>query len=91
MLGTKTKRSCNHCGQCCLAISCQISQILFYIGENDRCPAIEEQEGLYYCGLIQNTSKYVTELVGGEEWKAKFLKSEFSKMLGISYGCDSDK
>ena len=85
------KQTCNHCGQCCLSISCQLSQVLFKVTEDTYCPALEIQDGYYYCGLIQNTAKYVSELVGQEEWKPSYLSQMFKNWLGVGLGCDSDK
>lgn len=79
--------SCTHCGQCCLSIACQLGQVLFKMKEVVLCPALEEDNGLYYCGLISNTSKYVNDLVGNEEWKALYLSQAFGRLLGIGYGC----
>ena len=69
-----TLLSCCHCGLCCIEIPCQLAQVFFKIGENTQCPALEETDGLFYCGLIRNTTKYVSELVGGEDRKVKVVK-----------------
>ena len=81
---------CNHCGECCLSITCQVAQVFFKIGEGTLCPALEQEDGLYFCGLIRNTKKYVKDLVGNEEWKPIYLSRMFGQWLGIGYGCDSE-
>ena len=65
--------------------------MFFRIEETIFCPALEQESGLYYCGLIRNPSKYVNYLVGNEEWKALYLSQMFGQWLGIGYGCDSEK
>ena len=85
------KVDCLHCGQCCLSIACQVAQVFFKIDEDTLCPALEQENGYYFCGLIRNPRKYVDALVGQEEWKAGYLSLMFGQWLGIGYGCDSEK
>jgi hypothetical protein len=82
------KKPCSHCGECCLAVTCALGQALFLIGENDVCPAIEKEEkGLYYCGLICDTAKFISGLVGTEQWKIDLMHDVFVKLIGIGVGC----
>ncbi len=80
-------KKCNHCGQCCLAITCALGQAIFLVKEDAICPAIETDNGLYYCGLVCNTAQYTTSLVGKELWKITFLSDLFIKLIGIGVGC----
>ena len=82
-----TKNPCNHCGECCLTITCALGQAIFLVKEGDVCPAIETENGLYYCGLISNTVNYVSNLVGTEQWKVDFMRELFVKLIGIGEGC----
>ncbi len=69
---TGNKKPCRHCGECCLAVTCALGQAIFLIAETDVCPAIKTEDGLYYCGLINNTADYVSKLVGTDLWKCEF-------------------
>ncbi len=81
------KVECKHCGECCLTMTCALGQAIFLIKEEDVCPAIETENGLYYCGLISNTKTYVSKLVGVEQWKVDFMRDLFVKLVGIGVGC----
>ena len=81
------KIKCNHCGECCLTITCALGQAIFLIKEEDVCSAIETENGLYFCGLISNTNNYISKLVGTEEWKIDFMREFFVKLVGIGVGC----
>jgi len=78
---------CTHCGQCCLSTTCALGQVIFLVKEDEICPAIEIEEGLYHCGLVCNTSYYVSKLVGNEKWKIGFMNELFKKLIGIGEGC----
>ena len=82
-----TQTPCIQCGVCCLTITCALGQAIFLIHEDDVCPAIEIENGLYYCGLIANTKEYIERLVGSEQWKLKFICGLFIKLIGIGEGC----
>ena len=78
---------CNHCGQCCLSITCALGQAIFLVAENAVCPAIEIDNESCYCGLICNIAHYTKSLIGEEQWKTDFLKELFVKLIGIGEGC----
>jgi len=80
-------KPCIHCGECCLAVTCALGQTLFLIGDDDVCPAIEEEAGLYYCGLVTDTAKFVSGLVGTDQWKVDLFHKAFIKLIGIGVGC----
>ena len=84
---TTLKTKCTHCGECCMTITCSLGQAIFLIKEEEICPAIEIEGGLYYCGLISNTKQYISDLVGTEQWKVEFMSALFCKLVGIDIGC----
>jgi len=91
-LESPDRKPCSHCGECCLAITCALGQAMFLIDENNVCPAIEiGEDGLYYCGLISNTAKYVTGLVGTDQWKVDLMHDVFAKFVGIGIGCTNGR
>ena len=80
-------KPCANCGECCLAITCDLGQAIFLVSEDAVCPAIEKDGEFYYCGLISNTANYVKHLAGREEWKTIFLRDVFKELVGIGIGC----
>lgn len=82
------KKPCTHCGECCLAITCALGQAIFLVEAEAVCPAIEiGEDKLYYCGLINDTPYFVSDLVGTEQWKIDVLHSVFVKLVGVGIGC----
>jgi hypothetical protein len=79
---------CNGCGLCCLSEQCRVSIKEF--GAQDVCPALETEQGRYWCGLMIHPSKYGAggELAQhvGEECAAGFWRS----YIGAGKGCDSE-
>jgi len=51
------------------------------------CNALEESDGKYWCGLIVNPQRYLTDMVGEEQWKLDALAQMVSRVLGIGEGC----
>ena len=84
------RKNCIHCGKCCLSgIPCTFGQILFSITDNNPmpCPACEKDGELYWCGLIRNSTKWLTPLVGGEKWKCEAMSDIAKIYIGIGDGC----
>lgn len=85
----KEMKSCNHCGRCCLSgIPCAFGQILFDITEYNPmpCPACEEENGLFWYGLIRNPQRWFKSLVG-EDWKCEAMADIAGIYIGIGDGC----
>jgi len=80
--------SCRQCGTCCKEETCQIS-VDGFGGYISPCPALEYEEGLFYCGLITRPSKYI-DLGVPAKWKDRMVSGLFCLTLGIGEGCDSD-
>jgi hypothetical protein len=66
-------------------VTCDIGQAIFKSA--NYCPAVIIEDGLYYCRLIRDTAKYISPLVGAEDWKTQVFCEFFKKVLGIGYGC----
>ncbi len=83
-------KSCIHCGRCCASGNpCSFGRILFDITENNlqSCPALEETDGLYWCGIIKNPSIYLVGMVGNVKWKLEAMAELVSIWVGIGDGC----
>ena len=83
-------KECKHCGKCCLSgIPCIFGQVLFDITDNNPmpCPACENGDGLYWCGLIKNPTKWFPPLVGDISWKCEAMADIARIYIGIGDGC----
>jgi hypothetical protein len=81
----KEGQPCNGCGYCCMEEPCQVAESVLHIDPtvNKPCPALEWQDGRFYCGLIRNMSRY-TDI--RQEFDG-FMGAMFSKWLGVGEGC----
>lgn len=93
--------ACNGCGLCCIAEQCAVSVILFE--PQDQCPALEIEDGRYWCGLMQNPGNYnpvpeelkdafqsLGELAAEKGIPPEAASIEYWKLvLGAGRGCDS--
>ena len=81
---------CNGCGACCLAETCAIGTDL--LGYASPCPALETDDGRYWCGLVRHPSKYLASHFPEADRRAldEFLGGMIEQALGIGRGCDSD-
>lgn len=50
---------CNGCGVCCKAIPCSVASYLLGVHGWGRCPALEYEDGRYWCGLLRRPSYYM--------------------------------
>lgn len=49
---------CNGCGVCCLARPCPVANS--FIGAHEgACPALEYEQGRYWCGMLRNAHRYM--------------------------------
>jgi hypothetical protein len=83
-------KPCVHCGKCCLSgVPCIIGQVLFNITVDNPqpCPACVEIEGLYWCDLIRNPTKWFSVWVGNEKWKCEAMADIARIAIGIGRGC----
>jgi hypothetical protein len=76
---------CNGCGLCCAAERCPLAVVL--IGDGPApCPALELDEGRFWCGLIRNTAKYTIAIEAEKApWLGEILRQQY-----FGTGCDSD-
>lgn len=75
---------CNGCGFCCAAVRCPIAITL--IGDGPApCPAMEFEDGRFWCGIVRNASRYVEPIA------PEFTDAIVSKTLlpFFGTGCDS--
>ena len=79
---------CNGRGVCCKAIPCPIATEFLGV-DGGECPALEFDEGRYWCGLIRGADKYIPGLEG-KPWAASIFRDlllSTGAWIGI---CDSD-
>jgi hypothetical protein len=77
---------CNGCGLCCLSEQCRAS--IEHFGVQSVCPALEQSQGRYWCGLMIRPSHYgAGENLAqfGEDIAAGFWRN----YIGGGAGCDS--
>lgn len=79
---------CKRCGDCCSKIPCGIGFVIF--GDQRPCPALENENGVFSCGLVINASKYI-DLGVHSIWKNIWFGKMVSGMIGISLGCCTTK
>ena len=80
---------CNGCGVCCIATPCLLATDMIGATEG-RCPALEWEDGRFWCGLLRNAHKY---LPGLEEkpWVDDHLRELILSSGAFGVGCDSDE
>lgn len=77
-------KPCNGCGFCCAAVRCPLAIEL--IGDGPApCPAMEFEDGRFWCGLVRNASKHTEKVPPGTDAVVGFL---LKPLFGT--GCDSD-
>lgn len=74
--------ACNSCGRCCIASQCPLSTMFF--GEQYLCPALEQTETGFGCGLIRAPGEYL-----GPPWRLEHTAEAFATILGAGTGCDA--
>ena len=83
-------KPCTRCGLCCQSVTCELGQIILHVDAHTLCPALEEQDGEYFCGFITRTGKFFSSLVDSEAWKEDLMRHWVSQILGIGYGCTNE-
>lgn len=68
---------CNGCGLCCKLEVCRIGKMVFGEAQAAPCPALEKEDGRYWCGIVR------------AEEKAGLPKMA-ADALGVGKGCDSE-
>lgn len=76
---------CNGCGLCCLMEPCSLAEEFLDVSSG-RCPALEWEEGRFWCGLVRSPSKY---LAPGKEFADAVVGAAFAQALGVGVGCDA--
>ena len=76
---------CNGCGVCCLAQLCPIA-IDWLPGVTTPCPALETEDGRFWCGLIRHPSKHLGIRFNGDS----ILSPMIAKGVGLGQGCSME-
>lgn len=80
---------CNGCGMCCLIEPCPASLEVF--GANSQvCPALEFEEGRYWCGLMRHPEQHGATLPELEAIAPGASTQYHKALIGADVGCDSD-
>ena len=79
---------CIHCGSCCRSEICYHG-VLFLNTLTPPCPALEKKNGVYVCGLIVNTSKYVYPGFVLSEQLYEKIRKFLLEAFDFGIGCDS--
>lgn len=78
---------CNGCGLCCIAVPCVLARDFCGAFEGP-CPALELDDGRYWCGLLRSPHKYIPGLEG-KPWADEFIRSSIMASGAFNVGCDS--
>ena len=70
---------CNGCGECCIAVQCDLGLLCAPTPEGEVCRALRHDGERFACGLIVDPETY-----GVDDPAA------IARRLGIGRGCDSD-
>ena len=77
---------CNGCGLCCLIEPCPISLEIFK-GHSQVCPALEFDEGRYWCGLMRHPEQYGATLPELEAIAPEASTQYHKALIGAEVGC----
>lgn len=78
---------CNGCGFCCLAEPCVLAEE--FIGAKEgACPALEWDQGRYWCGLLRNAHKHIPGLEE-KPWVDEKIRNLILQTRAFGVGCDS--
>lgn len=79
---------CNGCGYCCKAIPCVLARDMIGAREGP-CPALEHDDGRYWCGLIRAPHKHIYGLQE-KPWADPTIREAILATGAFGVGCDSD-
>jgi hypothetical protein len=81
---------CNGCGVCCIAVQCPASVKVF--GRAQVCPALEWDEGRFWCGLMRHPQQYGAGIPELDKLSTKLNATAvyYQGWLGADIGCDSE-
>ena len=78
----KLRAPCNGCGLCCISSLCEIAEALLP-GAQAPCPALEAENGRFWCGLVRHPSKHL-----GIRWNGDSILSPLiAKGIALGQGC----
>lgn len=78
-------RPCNGCGYCCSAEVCDLARE-YLAATVAPCPALECQDGRFWCGLVRQPSRYMALPDDRADLR---LGGLFAEVLGVGRGCDA--
>ena len=78
---------CNGCGACCIAVPCPVAEDVLGATEGP-CPALEYDEGRYWCGLLRNAHKHLPGL-SEKPWADAVIRQVLMSSGAWDGTCDS--
>lgn len=76
---------CNGCGICCAEMTCRLARD--FLGfRSAPCPALEFDDGRFWCGLVRRPHYYLGTFPEGDF----LLQPSFAFLLGFGVGCDAN-
>lgn len=79
---------CNGCGLCCLAVPCPIAEELLSVSVGS-CPALEYEDGRFWCGLIRNAHKHLPGM-RDKPWVDEYMREFMLGTGAFNMFCDSE-
>ena len=76
---------CNGCGMCCRMVPCELAREMLGAPIGKPCPALESEDGRYWCGLVRDPVRWL----GIPEWGKEYTADMIATALGVGRGCDS--
>ena len=79
--------ACNGCGVCCIAVPCSLARDFVGAFEGP-CPALEHEDGRYWCGLVRNPHKHMIG-IKDKPWGDEVIRDILMASGAFGIGCDS--
>ena len=78
----KFSEPCNGCGYCCTMELCEVAEG-YFPGASLPCPALEYQDGRFWCGLVTRPSHHLGMPFNGD----RILSPLFLQAIAGGQGC----
>jgi hypothetical protein len=80
---------CNGCGICCIAEQCPVSVKQFGVAQV--CPALQFEDGRFWCGLMKDPLTLGADMDGLlEGFDNEVVALAYRQWIGGDKGCDSE-
>ena len=79
---------CNGCGLCCLMVPCPVADHFLNVSTGS-CPALEFEDGRYWCGILRNAHKHIPGM-SEKPWADEYFREMLMETGGWQGVCDSE-